>query len=278
MHQELQSFRVIDSKKKSVFDSVKEVFKYRELLFQLAYRNIRVKYAQTVIGLLWSFINPIFTVIVLTFVFGTLLRTNTHRIPPAVYTMIGMIGWTYFANVLGKAGSSLVANQNLVKKIYFPRLIIPLSKAISSLVNFIIVLLCSIVVMYIYEVPPSINIVFFPIVIVFIMMAGLGFGIWISALTIKYRDLQHTVPILLRLGMFITPIAYSSVEVPKNYLWLYYSNPMAGVVDLVRWSILDTPIGYKKEYIFLSLAIVVIVFITSLFFFNKIEKDIADII
>lgn len=257
---------------------MRDVFEYRELLLQLAYRNIRVKYAQTVIGLFWSFINPIFTVIVLTFVFGTLLKTNTQRIPPAVFTMVGMIGWTYFANVVGRSGAALIGNQNLIKKIYFPRLIIPLSKALSSFVNFIIVVLCAIVVMLIYGVAPSTNLVFFPIVIMFIVMAGLGFGIWVSALTIRYRDLQHTIPLLLRLGMFVTPIAYSSGEVPKEYLWIYYANPMAGIVDLVRWSILDTPLMYKIEYIIQSLLIVSLIFISSLFYFNKIEKDIADII
>lgn len=244
----------------------------------MAIRDIKVKYAQTVIGFAWSVINPIFTVIVLTFVFGTMLKSNTQKVPPALFTMTGMIGWAYFADVLSKSGSAIVQNQNIIKKIYFPRLIIPLSKAISSLVNFIVVGICTLVLILFYRVMPSINIFFFPIIILLIMMAGLGFGIWISALTIKYRDLQHTVPIFLRLGMFITPIAYSSQEVPKSYLWLYYCNPMAGIVDLVRWSILDVPILFKIEYIMWSMCIVIIVFVSSLLFFSKVEENIADVI
>lgn len=269
---------IISAKNDTIGKKWQQLILYKELLFLLAYKNIKVKYAQTVIGLLWSFINPIFTVIVLTFVFGKLLKSNTQGIPPPVFTMIGMIGWTYFSNVLSQSGSSLISNQNMIKKIYFPRLIIPLSKALSSLVNFCIVLFCSIVVMIMFNVSPSTNLIFFPIVIVIIMMTGLGFGIWVSALTIKYRDLQHIVPIILRLGMFVSPIAYSSREVPKEYLWVYYLNPMAGVIDLARWSILDTPILFKIEYILISLVVVFVMFISSIIFFNKIERTIADII
>jgi len=273
-----EDITIVESGKKSLFELIREVYNYRELLFLLAYKNIKVKYAQTAIGLLWSFINPIFTVIVLTFVFGKLLKTNTQGVPPPVFTMIGMIGWTYFSNLLSQAGSSIIGQQNMIKKIYFPRLIIPLSKAISGMVNFCIVLICSVCVMYMFKTPPSINLVFFPFVIIIIMMCGLGFGIWVSALTIKYRDLQHVVPIVLRLGMFVTPIAYSSKEVPQEYLFLYYLNPMAGVIDLVRWSVLDVSIIHKLMYISLSLSVVIIVFISGLYFFNRIERTMADII
>ncbi len=272
-----ESRKTIIEKQRSPFKvNFSELYQYRELLWTLTYRDLRVKYAQTVIGFLWVFLNPIFTLIILNFVFGQVAKVDTGEIPHVIYTIAGMCGWTYFQTVLSSAGNSLISSQNMIKKIYFPRLVIPLSKAITALINFGVVMLCLAIIMAALRFAPSANIIYSPFFVLMALISGLAAGIWMSALTIRFRDFQHITPMLLRLGMFITPIAYPASAVPEKYQLLFHLNPMAGVVEGMRWSLVggDPP----SQYAYISFVLITILLITGVFYFNKVERVMADIL
>ena len=204
---------IIEPKKGLSILNFRELYRFRELLWTLTYRDFRVKYAQTILGFVWAFINPIFTLVILSFVFGTVAKVDTGGVPHVIYTIAGMCGWTYFAKVFEQAGGSIIGAQNMVKKIYFPRIIIPTSKAITALIDFVIVLLCLAILMIVYKFPPASTIIYMPLFIIVAIVSGLTAGIWMSALTIRFRDFQHITPLLVRVGMYATPIALSLIHI-----------------------------------------------------------------
>jgi lipopolysaccharide transport system permease protein len=267
---------IIDANSRSILPDFREIYKYRQLLFSLAWRDVRVKYAQTYIGFLWALINPIVNLAILGFVFGKIATVNTQGVPHLLFTAAGLVTWTYFSTLISQAGSSIVAAQAMIKKIYFPRLIIPASKAISGLIDFVIILICLVILMIYYEVPPSSNVIFLPFFIVVIIVAGLGGGILISALTSRYRDFSFIVPLLTRLGMFITPIGYSSSSVPEEWKYLYFLNPLAGVVEGFRWCLFDHTT--LEPYMLYSISLVFILLAIGLLYFNKVDRVMADIL
>lgn len=261
--------------------NLREVSQYRELLWTLTYRDIRVKYAQTVIGFLWTVINPLFSLVILSFVFGTIASVPVEGnegqpVPHVIYTIAGLCGWQYFSEVFFQGGTSILGVQGMVKKIYFPRLIIPLSKAITAFIDFAVVILIMIVCMLVYQYPPSANILFFPLFFAIAVISGLTAGIWMSALTIRFRDFKHIIPMLLRVGMFATPIAYPTSSVPEQYQVFFYLNPMAGVVEGMRWSVIGGP--NPNSYAYISFGVVFILFLLGLFYFRKVETVMADIL
>ncbi len=272
---------IIEPKKDKYRVDFKELYAYRELLFTLAYRDFKVKYAQTLIGFLWAVINPLFTLAILAFVFGTVAKVQDQpgsaiQAPYLIYTIAGMCGWQYFATVLADAGNSIIGAQQMVKKIYFPRLVIPMSKAITAFIDFAMVILIMIALMVYYQYVPSSNIIYFPFFFLVAVLSGLAGGLWMSALTIRFRDFQHITPMLLRLGMYATPIAYPASAVPDKYLWLFYLNPMAGVVEGMRWCIIGgEPLS---SYIYLSFAGIFLLFILGIFYFKSVERVMADIL
>lgn len=267
---------IINAGKKSLLPDFGEIYKYRQLLFSLAWRDIRVKYAQTYIGLVWAFINPIFNLIVLSFVFGNVAQVDTEGVPQVLFTIAGLAAWTYFSTLLSEAGSSIIGAQAMIKKIYFPRLIIPLSKAISGLVDFTITMICLIIIMIYYGSFPSKNIVWLPLFLFLSLISGLGIGVLVSALSARYRDFSFVVPMFLRLGLFATPIAYSTSAIPEAYKFIYYLNPMVGIVEGFRWSLLGA--GEPGFYMFYSIGVMVIMLLIGLVYFSRVEKNIADII
>ncbi|MEM1320968.1 MAG: ABC transporter permease [Bacteroidota bacterium] len=267
---------IIEPGRRPIRRLLTQLYQYRELLWILAWRDVRVRYAQTAVGLLWAFLNPAVTLLVLTFVFGTVAQVPTNGIPHPVYTLAGMCGWTYFANVFSQAGSSIIGAQDMVKKVYFPRLIIPLSKAIVAFIDFGIVLLLLLILMLSYGLWPSSNVLWLPFFILVAVAAGLVGGIWLSALTIRYRDFQHVAPLLIRVGMFATPIAYPASAVPDAYQPFYFLNPMAGVVEGFRWSLLGGEA--LNPLMYLSFGLLLLLLIGGLFYFNTIERTIADIL
>ncbi|MCH2043083.1 MAG: ABC transporter permease [Saprospiraceae bacterium] len=261
--------------------NLRELFQYKELLWTLTYKDIRVKYAQTIIGFLWAVVNPLFSLVILSFVFGTVANVAVEGaggepVPHIVYTIAGLCGWQYFSEVLSQAGTSIIGAQNMVKKIYFPRLIIPLSKAITAFIDFAVVIIIMIICMIIYQYPPSSNIVYFPLFFLIAVISGLAAGIWMSALTIRFRDFKHITPLLLRVGMFATPIAYPASSVPEKYQMFFYMNPMAGVVEGMRWSIVGGPDLNPMAY--MSFGVIIILFIFGLLYFRRVETVMADIL
>ena len=267
---------IIKAGENTYFPNFSEIFKYKHLLLALAWRDIRVKYAQTYVGLLWAFINPIFNLIVLSFVFGTVAQVDTDGLSQVIFTIAGLCGWTYFSTLFSESGNSIVGAQNMIKKIYFPRMVIPLSKAISGLVDFGIVLICLIVLMIYHGVWPGPNLIYLPIFIVIALISGLVGGIFISALSARFRDFTFIVPMIIRLGLFATPVAYSTSLIPEEYKALYFLNPMAGVVEGFRWSLLG--VGSPEPYMFYSIGILFILLIIGLVLFARVERVMADIL
>lgn len=268
---------IIEPRKNFLRIDLPELFRYRELLWTLTYRDIRVKYAQTIIGVVWAFLNPLLTLLVLSFVFGVVAKVKAPGgVPHILYTIAGMCGWTYFASVVAEAGNSIISAENMVKKIYFPRLIIPLSKALTAFIDLGIVLVCFFVLLFWYGLTPPRAILFLPLFLFMAVLAGLAGGIWLSALTIRYRDFKHVVPLLLRLGMYATPIAYPTSAVPQEYQTIFHLNPLTGVVEGLRWSLLvGTP---PSNYTYISFAAIGFLFVSGVIYFNRMERVMPDIL
>lgn len=270
----------IDASDNALNLNLKELFRYKDLFWTLAYRDLKVRYAQTFLGLLWALIQPLTTLIIVSIVFGRFVKVETGGVPYPVFAVIGISLWTYFSFVLSQSGSSVIGAQEMVKKIYFPRLVIPLSKAVVGFVDFGVALLLLIGLFFYYGIIPSSNIIFLPIFLILTIISSLAVGIWLSALTIRYRDFQYVVPFFVQFGLYLTPIAYPTDVVINNLpnwaAFLFYLNPMAGIVEGFRWSLLGgtAPMGY----FWISITFVFILFISGLYYFRKIERVMADII
>lgn len=268
---------IIDAEKKQLKLNLRELLNYKDLFITLAYREFRVRYAQTFLGFFWVVLQPVVTIFIFTFIFGKAIKVDTGDIPYPVFALTGMVAWSYFQFVVGQAGKSVLAEQAMIQKIYFPRLIIPLSKALVGIIDFLMTFILLIIAMVIYGVSPSMNIFWVPLFFLMTIVASLGIGIWISALTIRYRDIQHIIPFVIQVGLYATPVAYSTVYIPEKYLLFYYLiNPMVGVVEGFRWSIIGGQ--FPHTYIFLSAGVILLIFVSSLFYFKKVEREMADII
>ena len=271
---------IIDANKKQYLPNFKEIFRYKDLFITLAWRDFKVRYAQTTIGLLWAFVQPIVTLIILNVVFSKFAHVETNGVPHILFTITGLSIWTYFSYVLTNSGGSIISAQGMVQKIYFPRLIIPLSKAVVGLIDFGITIVILIFLMIYYGFSPSPNIIYAPLFIFVGIIAALAVGIWLSALTVRYRDFQHIVPFFVQIGLYATPVAYpievASNNFPQWAMTIYYLNPMAGVVQGFRWSILggEAP----GNMMFISFGMVLLLFISGLLYFRGIEDKMADYI
>lgn len=271
------TYHTISPKKKLRILDLNELYHYKDLFLTLTYREYKVRYAQTFLGFFWAFLQPIATLIIFSLIFGRAIKIDTGNIPYPIFALSGMVAWTYFSFVVSQAGKVLINSQSMIQKIYFPRLILPLSQAIIGLVDFAITLILLIIAMLWYGVMPSNNIYYLPFFLIMAILAALSIGIWISALTIRYRDFMHIIPFLIQIGLYATPVAYSTLYIPSKYHLLYYClNPMAGVVEGFRWCIIGQDTIHP--YTFISFGIVVLLFVTSLLYFKKVERIISDII
>ena len=271
---------VVDANKRSFSLNLKELFSYRDLFLILAYRDLRVRYAQTFLGLSWAVVQPVITLVIFTLVFGRFVKVDTGGIPYPVFALTGMVAWTYFAFVMNQAGNSIIGAQEMIKKIYFPRLVIPLSKAMVGLVDFLVAFFLLFILLMYYRVAVSVNLVLFPVFLLLTVLSSLAAGIWLSALSIRFRDFQHVTPFLVQVGLYATPIAYPGEVVigtlPDWGVFLFYLNPMAGVVEGFRWSLLGH--GTLHPVSFISYAMVIVLFFTGLFYFKRVERVMADIV
>ena len=270
---------IIDANSGSWHFYLRELVGYRDLFIVLAHRDFKVRYAQTFLGFSWAIIQPLVTLLIFVVVFEKTLDINTEAIPYPLFAMSSMAAWTYFSFVLNNSGSSIVNSQEMVKKIYFPRLIIPLSKGVVGLVDLMIGLLLVAFLFLYYRYPISDHIFFLPVAILLGLTASLGTGIWFSALSIRYRDVQHLIPFIVQLGLYVTPIAYPSHLVTSRldgfYSLVYYVNPMAGVVDAFRWSILGMELS---QYAYISFIVAISLFVSGIFYFKRVERVMADIL
>jgi lipopolysaccharide transport system permease protein len=255
---------------------VRELLRYKDLFYVLAYRDLRVRYAQTLLGLFWAFLQPAATLLIFILIFGKAVKVDTGTVPYALYALTGMTAWSYFSFVLSQSGQSIIGAQEMVKKIYFPRLIIPLSKAMVGFVDFFIALIFLIIMIIIYRFKLSFQLIWFPLFFLINMVTALAAGIWLSALSIRYRDFIHVIPFLVQLGLYVTPVGYPVNLIPQKYQLLYHLNPMAGVVEGFRYSILGTePLN---QYSYISFIVGAVLFITGILYFKKVEKIMADFV
>jgi lipopolysaccharide transport system permease protein len=257
-----------------------ELFRYRDLLLMLAYRDYRVRYAQTFLGLAWAFLQPTATLFVFSIVLGRAAGIATGAIPYPLFAVCGMAVWSYFAYVVNQSGTSIIGAQETIKKIYFPRLVIPLSKAAVGFIDFGITALLILALLLYYGVAPSPHIAFLPLFAGAGVVAALAVGIWTSALTIRYRDFQHVVPFVVQVGLYATPVAYPAAlvtaVVPGWAGVVYYFNPMAGITEGFRWSILGTNPPNPLSY--LSLGVTLVLLLGGLFYFKSVERTMADLV
>ena len=277
MSTESPSVTVIRSSRGWGFPNFREVWRYRELLYFLVWRDVKVRYKQTLLGAAWAVIQPLFTMVVFSIFFGRFAKVPTDGLPYPIFAYSALIPWYYFARSLSQSGGSLVREQRLITKVYFPRLITALSPMFSGLVDFSIAFLVLIGMMIRYKMKPTIGVLALPLWIILAMMTALAMGMWLSALNVKYRDIRHIIPFLTQLWLFSTPIAYSSSMVPEKWRLIYGLNPMAGVVEGFRWGLL----GQKPpspQMLLISAGGVVLLLIGGLLYFRRTEKTFADIV
>ncbi len=256
----------------------RDLWRYRELFYFLAWRDILVRYKQTAVGIAWALIRPFLTMIVFTIVFGKIAKLPSEGAPYTILVFSAMLPWQFFANALTECSNSLIDNANLISKVYFPRLVVPTSAVIVSFVDFLISGIILLGLMAWFDFVPSWRIALLPLFISIAFAAAMGTGLWLAALNVEYRDFRYVVPFLVQFGLYISPVGFSSSLVPEQWRLLYSLNPMVGVIDGFRWAILgQDSIIYLPGFL-LSLIIVGLVLISGIWYFRKMERTFADVI
>jgi len=257
--------------------NIGEIWRYRELLYFLAWRDIKVRYKQTVLGAAWAIIQPFFTMVIFSIFFGRLAHIPSDGIPYPLFAYAALVPWTFFANGLTQSTNSLVTSANLIRKIYFPRLLLPVSAVISGVIDFALAFIVLLGMMLFYGVVPTGNIIYLPALLLLALITSLGVGIWLTAMNVQFRDVRYVVPFLVQAWLFATPIAYPSSLLSDKWQIVYGLNPMVGVVEGFRWALLGTD-TQPGSMIFVSAAVSIFLFVTGLFYFRRMEKSFADVI
>jgi lipopolysaccharide transport system permease protein len=256
---------------------IREVWHYRELLYFLAWRDVKVRYKQTVIGLLWVILQPFLTMVVFSLIFGMLMNVPTDGEPYPVFSFVALLPWTFFSGALSRAGVSLVMDANLISKIYFPRIILPLAAILSSLVDFAVSFIIMFGMLAFYGIVPGAAILVLPFLLGLSFLTAFAFGLWLSALNVKYRDVTHIIPFLIQFWFFLTPVVYPSSIIPQAWHFLYRLNPMTGVIEGFRWALLGQQ-NVPTTSLLLSTLIVLAALLGGLFYFRRMEYEFADVV
>jgi lipopolysaccharide transport system permease protein len=256
-----------------------DLWEYRELLYFLTWRDIKVRYKQTALGAAWAILQPFLTMVVFSVFFGRLAKVPSDNIPYPIFSYTALVPWTFFAYGLSQSANSLVGSQNLITKVYFPRLVIPISSVLSGAVDFVLAFLVLLGMMVFYGIFPTANVLWLPLLLLLAFTTALGVGLWLSALNVEYRDVKYVVPFLTQFWMFASPIAYPSSLLDKYLVWktLYGLNPMAGVVEGFRWALLGTKTAPGPVVIASSFAAIFLL-VTGAFYFRRMEKTFADLV
>lgn len=253
-----------------------ELWEYRELLYFLTLRDVKVRYKQTILGVAWAIIQPLLSMVVFTVFFGRLARMPSDGLPYPLFSYAGMLLWTYFGNAVAAAGNSLVGNSQLITKVYFPRAVIPASAALANLVDYVVALVVLVGLLLWYGIPPGPSLVWFLPMTILTFVLALGVGLWVSALNVLYRDVRHALPFVIQLWMFATPIVYPLSVVPPDWHWVVALNPMAGLVEGFRASVSGAPVTWSVVAISGSLACASLV--TGTLYFRRMERSFADVV
>ena len=256
----------------------RDLWRYRELFFFLAWRDILVRYKQTVIGFAWALLRPFLTMLVFTLVFSKLAKLPSEGVPYPILVFAALLPWQFFSNAFTEAGNSLISNANMISKVYFPRLVIPASAVIVSFVDFLISGVILVGLMFWYGFMPDWRMLTLPLFIFVAFAAAMGAGLWMAALNVKYRDFRYIIPFVVQFGLYVSPVGFSSTIVPEKWRLLYSLNPMVGVIDGFRWAILGGNTQLYWPGFLLSLALVTLLLITGIFYFRKTERGFADLI
>lgn len=256
----------------------RDLWRYRELFFFLAWRDILVRYKQTAIGIVWALGRPLMTMLVFTLVFSKLAKLPSEGVPYPILVFAALLPWQFFSSAFSGAGDSLISNAGMISKVYFPRLVIPTSAVIVSFVDFLISGIILVGLMIWYGFAPSLRILTLPVFIFVAFAAAMGAGLWIAALNVKYRDFRIIVPFVVQFGLYISPVGFSSSIVPEQWRLLYSLNPMVGVIDGFRWAILGGDTRLYWPGFLLSLSLVLVILVTGIVYFRKTEKTFADVI
>ncbi|HEY1251996.1 MAG TPA: ABC transporter permease [Thermoanaerobaculia bacterium] len=260
-----------------------EVWEYRELLFFLAWRDVKIRYKQTVLGAAWAVLQPLLTMVVFTIFFGNLAKVGSDGLPYPIFSYTGLLPWTLFSQALTLSSASLVASSNLIKKVYFPRIVIPMASVLSGVIDFGVSLVALLGLMAWYKIWPSILVLWLPLIFLLALAASLGAGLWLATLNVEYRDVRYVVPFLVQIWLFVTPVIYPASRVTAKLAehglpgWIYGLNPMAGVVEGFRWSLLGrTP--FPGQLILTSTLVTLVMLVTGSFYLRRMEATFADVV
>jgi lipopolysaccharide transport system permease protein len=254
-----------------------DLWEYRELIYFLTWRDIKVRYKQTVLGAAWAVIQPFFGMVVFTVFFGRLAKISSDNIPYPIFSFAALVPWTFFSNGLGASSAVLVGSTNLVTKVYFPRLAMPIAAVLGGVIDFVLALLVLFGMMAFYGVSPTLNILWLPVFIALAMAAALGMGTWLAAMNVQFRDVRYVVPFLLQLWMFVTPVVYPSSLIKEPWRTVYGLNPMAGVIDGFRWALLGAP-PPPASMLAMSALTAVLLLVSGTYYFRRMETSFADLV
>jgi lipopolysaccharide transport system permease protein len=256
---------------------LRELWEYRELLFFFVWRDIKVRYRQTVLGALWAILQPIFTMVIFSLFFGRLASIPSDGLPYPIFSFAALVPWTFFANALTQASNSLVVSGDMLKKIYFPRLALPIATVFAGVVDFVLAFIVLLGIMLFYGFVPTVNVVWLPFFALLALVTSIGVSLWLSAMNVQFRDVRYTIPFLTQAWLFVTPIAYPSSLLPEPWRIVYGLNPMAGVVEGFRWALLGTATAPGPMLIVSSL-VALILLVTGAFYFRRMEQSFADVV
>ena len=256
---------------------LRELWEYRELLYFLVWRDIKVRYKQTVLGAAWAIIQPFFTMVVFSVFFGKLAKIPSDGIPYPIFSYAALVPWTFFANGLKQASTGLVTHAGLIKKVYFPRLAIPIARVLAGIVDFVLAFIVLLGMMLAYGIVPTVNVLWLPLFLLLALVTSLGTALWLTAMNVQFRDVGYIVPFITQFWMYATPIAYPSSLLPEPWRTLYGVNPMVGVVEGFRWALLSTDTAPGPILVVSSLAALVLL-IGGAFYFRRMEKTFADVV
>ena len=253
-----------------------ELWQYRELLYFFVWRDVKIRYKQTGLGVAWAVIQPLFTMVIFSVIFGGLAKIPSDGIPYPLFTLSALLPWQLFSEGMNRSTISMVSNAPIMTKVYFPRLIMPIAGILSPVVDFLVAMAILALMMAYYGFVPTINVIFLPLFVLLALATSLAVGLWLSALNVQYRDFQYTVPFLIQIWLYASPVVYSTSLVPEHYQLIYGLNPMVGVIEGFRWALLGT--APPSGIISLSIIVVLVLLVTGAFYFKKMEQYFADIV